>query len=227
MKLSRREKVLIALASAAVLIFAAARFVVMPLTAAQQAQQQRHEELSTQKAMMDMKFQMETTTRENNAAAAATVENIYERYTEAIPKEDIGRMLTELVVSNDFLPVSLAVQDPGDYEIPEPEPAEGEEASGETPPEPPPAAFLLVHADMVLSGNYASLQKLIDSLREIDHIRLSGFSFEEVQETDEDGEPISSSLYTRRNIPVKFEVILIKDPEDVAAERAEAAESAE
>jgi hypothetical protein len=178
--------------------------------------------------MMDMKFQMESTTRENNAAAAATVENIYERYREAIPKEDIGRMLTELVVDNGFLPVSLAVQDPGDYEIPEPEPAEGEEAaSGETPPEPPPAAFLLVKADMVLSGNYANLKRLIDSMRDIDHIRLSGFSFEEVRETDEDGEPIPSSLYTRRDIPVKFEVILIKDPEDVAAERAEAAESTE
>jgi len=111
---------------------------------------------------------------------------------------EIGRMLTSLCEMHDLQPVDQNILPPVDFHI------EPDDDSGSNDPAPVrDSVFLITTATMTLRGEYFDLMRLLNTVEQIDYIRISRVTYVKSQDLTQS---------TDRMV-VSFEVTMLKDIE--------------
>jgi hypothetical protein len=200
-KLTTREKTLLFVTLLVAAIALTIQFAIIPMYNAYSEKTDLHDRLLDRRSDLDAKLAREpAVVREYNRSLDLFAE-LGTVYPETVPNEDIDRLITRLIVSNGFVPMSLQIGAPtaltirgADIEAPqETEEAEQrtmsalttmrEARSGGSPPPAQPAgdstraALLIVPVSMNIEGDYPSLKRLIAELNRTDYIRLTRVSY--------------------------------------------------
>lgn len=185
--LSKRERYLLIMAAAALILFVGIQYGITRSYNAYQTALEMHENLRMEKVLMESKLAAENETYENNAEAIARFEEVADRIPQVMPNELIHRMLTELCVQCDVTPMMLGISGNENKKT------SGSEDASE-------AAFVTVTANMSLSGDYAAINKLIKEVSEIEYITMNKISF---------ANNLNEVRFGSSNISVMFEVLML------------------
>jgi hypothetical protein len=184
MGLSKRERLLIFVAAVIAVVFLTGQFALIPMYTHYTEISEEYDILLMEKIHLDMKIMNEALTTMNYERAVEKFDEINKAYPIDMPNTEIASTLTELCQRSGFSSIfSLAVS---------PRNVLSEDIY----------AFSSASVSMSLNGSYGALRTLIDTLEEIDYIRISQISFAGLQPTDGAGGAGS-------NISVSFNLTIL------------------
>ena len=131
--------------------------VIIPTFNQLQDDRDEYHRLTIERANVQSMLLSEPVIRENHEQALQMHDELAARFFDDAHSSEIGRMLAQLCEDHNLSPLDQRIQNPVELE--------------------PGGAFLVVTASMTVSGMYANLKRLIDTVEERDYLRLSRVSF--------------------------------------------------
>jgi hypothetical protein len=135
-----------------------------------------------EKMQLDILFASEAFIREENETVALLYGEISDMFLSDAHSSEIGRMLTDISHAHNLMPVDLRLSPPTAFE------------AGDL--------FYITTVSMTVNGTYDDLKSLLDTVEEIEYLRVSRLSFSKSQPLD-----------TVSRIALTFEVTVIKERE--------------
>jgi len=191
--LAKREKVMLFIMVVVGLFALMVMYVIIPLYNQLGDLQTEYSTLQAEKTRIDTMIAAENGIRDgrNQAVERHKTESI--KYPDESHASEIGRMLTVLCETHGLIPVSQTLSDPKDFNV------DGNAKPAAGDPEP---VFVVMSAAMVLNGSYQNLMRLMDTVEEMDHIRISSFAYTW---------NVTATALNSDRIRIGFEVTMIKD----------------
>jgi hypothetical protein len=160
--LSKREKKLIFL----LLVFGAVamtlQFAVIPMRNTLVGIEEELELLEQQKFEAQTRFGLEHVIRQSHDEARDSAKAVTERYPTNMASAEVDRLLTNLCFRHELIPASLSMSGASYLHLPERQ-----------------DVFLVVTANMNLSGNFQAFKSLLDDVAASDNLRIirTAYSF--------------------------------------------------
>ena len=196
--LSKREQVMM-LVLVVVAVFAVTiLYVIVPSYNRLIDRTDEYNALEFEKIMIISTIASESAARGNHDALIAQYDNISSRFLCESSNNEIGRMLTGLCEMHSLQPIDQNLQPPVDLVIGDGDNAGSGEAGANSRWSP---VFLVETATMTLIGEYSDLMRLLDTVEQIEYIRISRVTY---------AKSMDANLSADR-IAVQFEVIMLKD----------------
>jgi len=188
--LTKREKVLLL-----VLIFMATFalmvvYVIIPLYNHLEDLRTEHNLLQIEQTRVEALIANENNLRDGRNQAVDQHKSDSARFLDESHASEIGRMLTVLCETHGLNPLSQVLNDPKDFKI-----DEDDDSDRDT-------VFTILTANMVLDGNYQDLLRLLDTVEEIDYLRISNMAY--IWD-------IRNEFTGLDRITINFEVTMVKD----------------
>ena len=197
--LSKREKILLSIVLVFGIFAIMVMFVIIPLYNDLSDKTTLYNELTVQKIQIETKLSTEAATRENHTVVLARHKTNSERFLNTSLSNEIGRMLTTLCDEHGLSPVSQQLSNPKDFtkilSSSGSRPSADDKNGKET-------VFLMVTATMTVKGDYEDLKSLLDTVEQIEYIRVSRVSL---------GRDTANPELVLNKITVTFEVTMLKD----------------
>jgi hypothetical protein len=155
--LNKREKVLLLLLVVVGLFAGVVLYVIVPFYNELLEKQSEYDALLLNKMQIELSLNAEDATREEHASAVERHREISARFLSESLSSDIGRMLNNLCADHDLRWVNQSISAPRDFD-------DG-------------SVFVIVSAAMTVRGTYIDLKRLLDTVDQIEYIRISSVSF--------------------------------------------------
>ena len=178
--ITKREKVLlifmVVMGYTALMVI----YVILPLNDNVHDRREDYQEAVIERMFTELLLAAEPNYRERHRISGLTFEDISSRFLNESHHSDIGRMLTQMIIDHGLMPSDLWV-------LSEIQPEHG-------------SAFLAVSVSTTFHGTYHNLKSLLDTVEEIEYLRVTHLSF-------------NTSYYDVpwQNISISFEVAMIRD----------------
>jgi len=168
--LTKREKILIFSAGLVALFYLVFQFGFLPMYSRYAEAQAERERLAEEKAKVEANIIHEPSFVDANRDARDRYDQIKQDFPLLAADEEIDAVLTNLCVSNNLIPTSLAINRP---DAVTPQKTQNEEEDAGQP------LFTVITVSMNVTGSIPSLIGLLDDLEELPYIRLANVSYSE------------------------------------------------
>ncbi|MCL2617601.1 MAG: hypothetical protein FWD98_00965 [Defluviitaleaceae bacterium] len=178
--ISKREKVMLIFIAVFGVTALSVMYGILPLNETMEVRGAELSRLELERVNIEMLFATEETIAANHAEAAQAYTSLVANMPEK-RISDVGFMLTQLVQEHYLAPIEQRLFGPSAFQ--------GSDA------------LQIISASMVVSGSYAALMSLMDTVEATDYLRISNmtFSFNE------------SGVAEINRINLSFEVLMVRD----------------
>ena len=168
--LTKREKILIFSAGLVALFYLVFQFGFLPMYSRYAEAQAERERLAEEKAKVEANIIHEPSIVDANRDARDRYDQIKQDFPLLAADEEIDAVLTNLCVSNNLIPTSLAINRPDAVTT---QKKQNEEEDAGQP------LFTVITVSMNVTGSIPSLIGLLDDLEQLPYIRLANVSYSE------------------------------------------------
>lgn len=204
--LSKSEKRMIFIGALVILCFVAFQFLINPMYKSISVLEEEYGALVSQKEYLEAKIQNEPIARAAHESAVEALEGVKARYPEALPNEEIDKLLSSMCLENNLYPVRLGISA---GEIRKKAPVESEDGSVVEPEVEQAPAYTTVMALMELDGDYDSLKGLVSEVEKTDYIRITKLTYSSLPDDSGTDNQMSAG------ISVQFEITMLNNTQDI------------
>ena len=167
-ELSKREKILFFSAGLLVLLYLAVQFAILPLARRYVEGLQMRDFVIQEKADVQADFNNKSTIESSNKNADERFLAIKQQYPLLVPNEVVDTTLTNLSIKSGLSPMGFSIKTPS---------ANSQVAAGAEEQDAAAGLFTVVNATMNVTGTYASITNLLDSVDEMQYIRVTNLNY--------------------------------------------------